>query len=643
MGTLSHGDNLNLIVMRTRKTWLHLWPTTLILASLVLMAAQVAAATCVGRWSFDEGWGTNALDHSGLGNHGALVNGPQWTTNAWRGRALEFDGVDDFVQALSPSQLPVGNAARSVALWAKWSGREFSVSGGTRYQAVLGYGTPFVSSAFFTLERGGGTEGAYKRLFYMDWGHGLVGTNAEAFPSNTWVHVAATFDGSQFALYLNGELEAMGGFQLATVLNSMGLLIGSCPPNDGWHSHFSGMLDEVVLYDYALTQTEVQALMQPATAPFVTSPGAVEAGRGFPFHYGITTRPPATSFGAEGLPPGLEVDPMTGMVSGTPTTDGTSLVTLTVANAVGTNTAPLKITVRQAMPDYGLTGCVGYWRFDESGGNVAPDASGLGNHGALVNGPVWTADAWRGGALRFDGVNDFVQINVPTQLPLSNAPRSVTLWAKWSGTEFGGPRYQSVLGYGTPYQTGAFFSVERGGDYNYKRLFWMDWAHGLTGTTADALPANTWVHVAATHDGETLRLFLNGVVDASGDFALKTQLSPLGLLIGTCPPNDGWHANFSGVLDEVAVFDRALSPEEIRVLMNRLPANPVLSYGRAGTEFRLQWLGQEGLTYQPQASTNLVHWADYGDPQPGTNGLAVLAVPVAQKPATFFRVRVSQD
>ncbi len=79
--------------------------------------------------------------------------------------------------------------------------------------------------------------------------------------------------------------------------------------------------------------------------------------------------------------------------------------TVVVTNAFGSTTSSVaQIDVNGSLTE----GLVGWWKFDETEGNVASDSSGNGNDGNLTNGPTWT-EGKIGGALSFDGVDDYVE------------------------------------------------------------------------------------------------------------------------------------------------------------------------------------------------------------------------------------------
>jgi hypothetical protein len=89
----------------------------------------------------------------------------------------------------------------------------------------------------------------------------------------------------------------------------------------------------------------VRVWSTPTAAPVITSPTSAAATVGTAFSYQIAANNGATHFNATSLPGGLSVNPLTGLISGTPTTGGTYSVGLSASNAIGTGTATLVVTV----------------------------------------------------------------------------------------------------------------------------------------------------------------------------------------------------------------------------------------------------------------------------------------------------------
>jgi hydrogenase maturation factor HypE len=92
---------------------------------------------------------------------------------------------------------------------------------------------------------------------------------------------------------------------------------------------------------------------------------------------------------------------------------------------------------------------------------------------------------------------------------------------------------------------------------------------GTVGSTA--LPLNTWSHLAGTYDGATLRLYVNGVLAASQPYTGSIITSSGALRLGG---NAVWGEYFTGRIDEVRIYNRALSQSEIQVDMNTAVGGP---------------------------------------------------------------------
>jgi len=233
-----------------------------------------------------------------------------------------------------------------------------------------------------------------------------------------------------------------------------------------------------------------------------------------------------------------------------------------------------------------LSGMIGHWTFDEGTGQTAYDTSGTGNDATLMGNASWTRAGKFGGAISLSGTTlDYLQVATPVSVPIGNNPRTIALWAKWSDMELAGPAYQALFSYGAGWANGVWCSLERGGDIFYKRLFFDTWGgsssyqNDCAGSTPEALPAGQWTHVAMTYDGSTTRLYLNGQPDvATINIAVNTVLGSSGLMMGNSTwRDDGWHLNFGGLLDDVYLYNRALSPAEIQQLMTMPPQISVTS------------------------------------------------------------------
>jgi len=152
----------------------------------------------------------------------------------------------------------------------------------------------------------------------------------------------------------------------------------------------------------------------------------------------------------------------------------------------------------------------------------------------------------------------FAQNTAPTGLPAGNSPRSIDLWFN-TGTDLTSSPEAALVEYGTQSPEGVFgliFSINAPG-----KLYFYGDNDDLPGVTT-ILP-NTWYHAAVTYDGTNLALYLNGVLEASkATSSLNTLLDANGLTVGLRPGVSTWN----GQIDEVEIFNRALSAAEVQSL-----------------------------------------------------------------------------
>ena len=201
-------------------------------------------------------------------------------------------------------------------------------------------------------------------------------------------------------------------------------------------------------------------------------------------------------------------------------------------------------------------GLVAAYGFEEGGGTSVSDVSGNG-HTGTISGASRTAQGRYGGALSFNGSNNLVTVGAS---PLLNLTSGMTLEAWINPTAASGAR--DVL-------------IKEGANVDIYNLYARNWRGrpesnvyaGGANRTAEGttLPTNTWSHLAGTYDGATLRLYVNGVQVASAAYSGTIGTSSGPLRIGG---NSLWGEYFQGTIDEVRVYNRALTVSEIQADMN---------------------------------------------------------------------------
>ena len=228
---------------------------------------------------------------------------------------------------------------------------------------------------------------------------------------------------------------------------------------------------------------------------------------------------------------------------------------LTATGPGGTNTKTQSayITVSSAGGGGNNAGLVGFYNFEEASGSTVVDASGKGNTGT-ISGATRITQGRFGKALSFDGVNDWVTINDSASLDLTTG-MTLEAWvyptvnmSDWSTALVKeNPSHGFAYGlYANSDTSRPAGSIYIGGD---KNLLGGPW-----------LLANTWVHLATTYNGSTQRLYVNGTEVASRAQSGSIEASNGALRIGG---NSFWGEFFQGRIDDVRVYNRALSANEV--------------------------------------------------------------------------------
>lgn len=201
--------------------------------------------------------------------------------------------------------------------------------------------------------------------------------------------------------------------------------------------------------------------------------------------------------------------------------------------------------VRYAVPAASPT----TWPLDEAIGTTFSDNTGVRADGKLFNGAAWVA-GHAGTALMFDGIDDYASIGYFANLPVW----TVSVWAKSpaapaNGLASGPVQRHSNFQINWNHSSGRFQGAAA------LKVLGVEY-----GASFGALDANTWYHLVATYDGETLKAYRNGVLVTSNTTPsgpADSEAAPLTLAKGLTG------GQFQGTVDDVRIFDRPLTAPEI--------------------------------------------------------------------------------
>jgi len=217
-------------------------------------------------------------------------------------------------------------------------------------------------------------------------------------------------------------------------------------------------------------------------------------------------------------------------------------------------TKPEPVAPPTVAPPNADSSLVGWWKLDEDSGDIASDSSGQSKHGRLEGDPVWMPTGGiMNGALELDGTGDQVTVADAGDFGITNA-MSVAVWMRIPQT---GRPFEYAWGYDT-YDTPRLMRDGTGTTFKFV-------GGGITGGEAGAnLGDAGWHHVVAVADGVNYNLYVDGSLGGQAPYSgdIKTYNN---WVIGNAYGDDA--RRFVGALDDMRVYNRALTQEEIQLIV----------------------------------------------------------------------------
>lgn len=270
------------------------------------------------------------------------------------------------------------------------------------------------------------------------------------------------------------------------------------------------------------------------------------------------------------------------------------------------STGELKGDTNNTSPNL-ARGLVGHWTFDEGKGSLARDVSGRDNHGSIMGGANWT-EGRIGGALQFDGTDDFVSIPNESAFDI-RGPVTVSAWIR---VESFTNSFQAIVTKGD-----RAWRLHRANETKSVGFACSDLSREQTGDLCGKkdVADGQWHHVAGVLDGTKTSIFVDGALDASADSSPTISVNDYAVLIGANAQVEG--RLFHGQIDDVRIYDLAVSADELRALIKEAGAAPPpgkpLAYAPAWTPLSSN-LGEfqkifDGKTLEGWKALNMGYWS----------------------------------
>jgi uncharacterized delta-60 repeat protein len=508
-------------------------------------------------------WRAEGTPEDELSTNTATILGSLTYAQGAVDHGFAFDATHPYLKVAANSRLDVGSQnGFSIEGWIAPTSTSSS-------QAIVEWNSGSQYGVHLWLTQGSYNNALYANLVDKDLNSHTFSTLAGAITNNQFQHIALTYDKTSgtAAIYINGTIVAQSQLGSFTPLTTYDLYFGARPSLS--QNRYEGLMDEISLYNRALSPSEINQICQSSlygkcypVAPQIDRQPANQATlQDHPAHFSLAasgSRPLSYQWYYNGTP--IAGATNAALLLNSVTLDKSGFYSATVSNAAGTavtSNAELIVvstdTCHPASPSL-----VGFWQAEDDVTDTAGIADGTpGGKLAYSHGQV-------GDAFIFNGSDAFVKIPAAAQINVGcSTGLTIEAWIAPANNSTAQPLFE--WNNGNAYGLHVWLTPASGGMQLYANLVdQKGYYHTIYGS-GNTLSNGGFQHVALTYDTNlgTACFYLNGELttqESLGSFIPQTIFD---LYLGVRPSENLF---FSGLMDEVSLYNQALTAEEIRLI-----------------------------------------------------------------------------
>jgi|694.fasta_scaffold129167_2 hypothetical protein len=445
-----------------------------------------------------------------------------------RSNGLDFDGINDYVSVNSASGLNItSNISLSAWVFRNSSGKYDCIIGKDNYASNNGYSLWIYNDDKLTLR----------------FGNSRIYKSIASIPSGVWVHLAGTFDGTNARLYINGTLDS--SYPASSPSSNNGLLYLGTPQDaiGNVSYNFSGVLDDIRIWNITLSQSDIQTSMNSELAG--TETGLVAY---YPFNQGIAAgNNTAINNVIDKTPNALN-----GVLNNFARTGTTS--NFVVGKVVNVITVP-RVISNGLQLHYDASNPTSY----PGTGSTWYDLSGNNRNGTLVNNSGFNSSV-AGGVLTFNGTNQYINT---TYIPSPTCTISIWFYNNLNYSDWNRGIF-STFALGN--YNGFYMGTSSVGSFNPSLNIWYNGNSALY-SISSVMTINRWYNITVTSGSGTISIYLNGVL--KNTISGSTNHADVLNIGRTRFDNNYW----SGYIGNTMVYDRVLSAAEVTQNFDTLKTN----------------------------------------------------------------------